>query len=439
MLERMAGRRALADRTLGVAALSVSELVARTPRATRTPAASPGRFRALAARSCASSRITRRRGIAPVREWTEVTGAVYRRPGGLCCRVPEGMIHASHVVVATGPFHRPRIPRLSSGSVARSVLQIDPTRYRCPEDLPDGAVLVVSVAGRPAARSADELLRAGRTVFLSVSGHWRVPRRFRGKDVYWLAGHDGPLRPDDRKLPRAAVAAVDRRHRRERRLRRQRAPDGGRRHQGARTESSVRPTTRWPSQGTRTRPSTRPTPHSPASWPPPASSQPRTPTWALAEEEPYRVSRSCRPRSPTSSPSTCGARTSRRSSRRPATTTTTAGSVSPVLDAQRSAAAAARDHPGARALTPWACTGCTRSSPACCPASAATRTTSPNTPSHERAGDRVNDGVAPVVAAASILAAALHPEGAPRPATPRLPRLDEAQKYRAPGDKPGAA
>src|SRR5207244_569446 len=32
---------------------------------------------------------------------------------------------------------------------------------------------------------ADELNRAGRTVYLSVSAHRRAPRRYRGRDLYW--------------------------------------------------------------------------------------------------------------------------------------------------------------------------------------------------------------------------------------------------------------
>jgi putative flavoprotein involved in K+ transport len=42
-----------------------------------------------------------------------------------------------------------------------------------------------SRSGASGCQIGDELLRAGRTVFLSVSRHRRVPRRFRGKDVYW--------------------------------------------------------------------------------------------------------------------------------------------------------------------------------------------------------------------------------------------------------------
>ena len=119
---------------------------------------------------------------APVREHTEVT-ALRADEGGFVLAVPDGTIHARRVVVATGPFQRPRIPQFSEG-VAATVLQTDPTCYRRPEDLPDGAVLVVG-SGASGCQIGDELLRAGRTVFLSVSRHRRVPRRFRGKDVTW--------------------------------------------------------------------------------------------------------------------------------------------------------------------------------------------------------------------------------------------------------------
>ena len=119
---------------------------------------------------------------APVREHTEVTD-LRADDGRFVLSIPAGTIHARHVVVATGPFQKPRIPPSAEG-IAPSVLQTDPTRYRFPDDLPGGAVLVVG-SGASGCQIAEELVRAGRTVFLSVSRHRRVPRRFRGKDVYW--------------------------------------------------------------------------------------------------------------------------------------------------------------------------------------------------------------------------------------------------------------
>jgi putative flavoprotein involved in K+ transport len=127
---------------------------------------------------------------APVREDIEVT-RLHAADGELVLSVPSGSIHARRVVVATGPFQKPHIPQFFR-DVAPSVFQTDPTRYRRPVDLPEGAVLVVG-SGASGSQIADELLRAGRAVFLSVSRHRRVPRRFRGKDVWWWLDQMGRL------------------------------------------------------------------------------------------------------------------------------------------------------------------------------------------------------------------------------------------------------
>ena len=59
-----------------------------------------------------------------------------------------------------------------------------PADYKNPEQLPPGAVLVVG-AGASGAQIAEELLQAGRRVYLSVGRHRRVPRRYRGRDLMW--------------------------------------------------------------------------------------------------------------------------------------------------------------------------------------------------------------------------------------------------------------
>ena len=121
---------------------------------------------------------------APVREHTEVVGLRADGDGtGFLVSLAEGSLHARRVVLATGPFQRPNIPPLSQ-RISPSVLQTDPARYRCPEQLPAGAVLVVG-SGASGCQIADELLRSGRRVYLSVSRHRRVPRRLGGRDIYW--------------------------------------------------------------------------------------------------------------------------------------------------------------------------------------------------------------------------------------------------------------
>lgn len=117
-----------------------------------------------------------------VQENTEVV-ALRQGDGSSDLLTSAGTIRARRVVVATGPFQRPFIPSFAQ-DVAPAVLQTDPTRYRCPEQLPGGAVLVVG-SGASGYQIADELLDAGRRVYLSVSRHRRVPRRYQGKDIYW--------------------------------------------------------------------------------------------------------------------------------------------------------------------------------------------------------------------------------------------------------------
>src|SRR5262249_7692816 len=129
---------------------------------------------------------------APVREHTEVMGLRQDAAGtGFVVSVAGGSLHARRVVLATGPVQRPLIPPMSP-DIRPSVRQTDPARYRGPGQLPAGAVLVVG-SGASGCQIADELLGAGRTVFLSVSRHRRIPRRLGGRDVYWWLEKMGRL------------------------------------------------------------------------------------------------------------------------------------------------------------------------------------------------------------------------------------------------------
>lgn len=123
---------------------------------------------------------------APVRCGVEVRRA-RRNPEGAGFRVEtsEGTIEARHLIAATGPFQRPVMPRIVPE--AAGVFQIHSAGYRNPGQLPDGAVLVVG-AGASGAQIAEELVRAGRRVFLSVGPHDRPPRRYRGRDNVWWLG-----------------------------------------------------------------------------------------------------------------------------------------------------------------------------------------------------------------------------------------------------------
>jgi len=123
---------------------------------------------------------------APMRCGVTVT-ALRRQSGGTGFRAEtsDGVIEASQVVAATGPFQRATIPSVVPAE--SGILQLHSNAYRNPGQLPAGAVLVVG-AGSSGAQIADELSRAGRRVYLSVGTHQRPPRRYRGRDFCWWLG-----------------------------------------------------------------------------------------------------------------------------------------------------------------------------------------------------------------------------------------------------------
>ena len=104
------------------------------------------------------------------------------RAGRFVADTSNGLIEAANVVVATGPYQRPIIPSLIPKKP--EIFQMHASRYRRPEQLPPGAVLVIG-SGASGTQIAEELLRAGREVYLSVGRHRRMPRRYRGRDLIW--------------------------------------------------------------------------------------------------------------------------------------------------------------------------------------------------------------------------------------------------------------
>lgn len=150
---------------------------------------------------------------APVRTGVEVIALRQNVDESYLVETSEGAIEARHVVIATGPFQHALIPNFSR-AIPASVLQIDAAHYRNPEQLPKGAVLVVG-SGNSGTQIADELLRSGRRVFLAISRHIRVPRRYRGKDLIWwyeeLGRFDVKIDtfPDRRYPPTAIMTGIN--------------------------------------------------------------------------------------------------------------------------------------------------------------------------------------------------------------------------------------
>ncbi len=130
---------------------------------------------------------------APVVERTTVEELSRARLGRSYRVVTDrGTWQASNIVVATGPHGTPQIPGAVRAGGLGSVELLTAQQYRNPAQLPPGGVLVVG-ASSSGVQIADELARAGRPVVLSVGRHTRMPRRYRGMDIFWWLESTGRL------------------------------------------------------------------------------------------------------------------------------------------------------------------------------------------------------------------------------------------------------
>ena len=123
---------------------------------------------------------------APIREGVNVT-EVRKKIGetGFVVESSAGTFEAENIIAATGPFQKPIIPPVIPADVG--VAQMHSRDYRNPEQLADGAVLVVG-AGSSGVQIAQELMESGKEVFLSVGPHDRPPRAYRNRDFVWWLG-----------------------------------------------------------------------------------------------------------------------------------------------------------------------------------------------------------------------------------------------------------
>ena len=118
---------------------------------------------------------------APLSLDTSVT-RLARHDDGFRLETNRGPLEASQVVVATGGFHEPRIPPITASLPSR-IGQVHTHNYRNEASLPPGAVLIVG-SGQSGVQIAEELVEAGRRVYLSVGTAGRMPRRYRGRDIF---------------------------------------------------------------------------------------------------------------------------------------------------------------------------------------------------------------------------------------------------------------
>jgi putative flavoprotein involved in K+ transport len=122
---------------------------------------------------------------APIRAGVNVSRLTQDDAGQYVVSTSIGDYSADQVVVATGGYQVPSIPRIAE-RFPGTVTQILSSDYKNPESIASGEVLVVG-SGQSGCQIAEDLHIAGRRVHLCVGGAPRTARRYRGKDVVaWL-------------------------------------------------------------------------------------------------------------------------------------------------------------------------------------------------------------------------------------------------------------
>ncbi|MDP9463902.1 MAG: NAD(P)-binding domain-containing protein, partial [Actinomycetota bacterium] len=119
---------------------------------------------------------------APVRTGTTVT-RVGATDAGYEVTTDGGVWTCATVVLASGASNIADVPAMA-GDVPTSVAMLTPMTYRTPDSLDQRGVLVVG-ASATGIQLADEIHRSGRPVTIAVGEHVRLPRVYRGRDIFW--------------------------------------------------------------------------------------------------------------------------------------------------------------------------------------------------------------------------------------------------------------
>jgi putative flavoprotein involved in K+ transport len=124
---------------------------------------------------------------APVHEHTTVLRVEFGDGGEYRIQTDRTDWRARNVVLASGDCSVPSVPWFAP-SAPPAVQQLHAAHYRSADALEQGGVLVVG-SGPSGHQIAHELAAAGRRVVLAAGSHARIPRRYRGRDIWaWL--HD---------------------------------------------------------------------------------------------------------------------------------------------------------------------------------------------------------------------------------------------------------
>ncbi len=127
---------------------------------------------------------------APVHTGTTVTRVALTETG-YEVTTDRGIWTAPTVVLASGASNIANVPAFAS-AIPMSVAMLTPMTYRTPHSLDDRGVLVVG-ASATGIQLADEIRRSGRSVTLATGEHVRLPRLYRGRDIFWWMDAVGVL------------------------------------------------------------------------------------------------------------------------------------------------------------------------------------------------------------------------------------------------------
>jgi putative flavoprotein involved in K+ transport len=121
----------------------------------------------------------------PVGLNSEVKNVELGDDGRFRLEVDGRTITADQVVVATGPFQTPFVPKVAD-RLADDVLQTHAVGYRRPDDVPQGTALALVVGGGNTGFQIAKELSATHKVVLAIgSRQTALPQRLLGRDLFW--------------------------------------------------------------------------------------------------------------------------------------------------------------------------------------------------------------------------------------------------------------
>lgn len=124
----------------------------------------------------------------PIRRGHRVCG-LERSDGTYRIETDMGAFESAHVIVATGAYQAPAVPKFAE-RLSREVVQLHSSEYHNPAQIAARTVLVVGAANSGVQIAAD--LSASHQVILSRGQKIRyMPRRILGKGLHWWGDHLG--------------------------------------------------------------------------------------------------------------------------------------------------------------------------------------------------------------------------------------------------------